>query len=201
MEYLGSVLHGDGQTTHEVNRRIAFARADFEALSKVWTHTPLTWARKLHIYVTLVESKLLYAMASLTFTVAQRRRLDGFQNRCLRKILGIAPAYVSRVSNAIVLHKAGHRLASISLHKRRLQLFGKILRMPPDHPLQLACFMPRTLIPVTDQYVRRVGRPSKEWVKEAIGETVSCFGSLQHAQALATQKSTWNAALRTKLGF
>ena len=83
MEYLGSILHGDGQADHEISRRIAMARADFDTLSHTWTHSALTWKQKLRTYVSLVESKLLYSMATLVLTVAQRRKLNGFQNRCL----------------------------------------------------------------------------------------------------------------------
>jgi hypothetical protein len=36
MEYLGSVLHGDGQADHEIGRRIALARADFDTLATTW---------------------------------------------------------------------------------------------------------------------------------------------------------------------
>ena len=46
----------------EINRRIEMARADFDAVAKVWTHSSLTWKRKLHIFSALVESKLLYSM-------------------------------------------------------------------------------------------------------------------------------------------
>ena len=148
-----------------------------------------------------METKLLYAMASLALTVAQQRRLNGFQNRCIRKIIGVAPAFVSRISNATVLTTADYPLATKLLLKRRLQLFGKILRLPSVHPLRMACFVPNTLTPVADQYIRRVGRPSKEWVKEAIAETCQRFGSLHQAAALAAQKETWNASLLASLGL
>ena len=83
----------------------------------------------------------------------------------------------------------------------RLQLFGKVLRAPSGHPLRDACFIPHTLIPATDQYVRRVGRPSKEWVKETKLEASIQFGSMQQVLALAAHKATWNAALLANLGY
>ena len=39
MEYLAAVIHGDGCADHEVSRRIAIARADFDSLAKTWTHS------------------------------------------------------------------------------------------------------------------------------------------------------------------
>ena len=78
---------------------------------------------------------------------------------------------------------------------------GKVLRAPSGHPLRDACFIPHTLLPATDRYVRRVGRPSKEWVKEAIAEASLRFGSMQQVVALATCKASWNAALFANLGY
>jgi len=199
MEYLGASLHGDGTVHHEVIRRIAFARSDFQALSCVWSRSALTWTQKVHIFSSLVESRLLYSLASFVLTKALERKLDGFQNRCLRKILGIAPSYISRVANATVLCKSGHIRATCSLRKRRLQLFGKILRCPSGHPLRDSCFIPGTWTPAVDRYVRRVGRPCKEWVKEAITDTAQLFGSLESALTVAADKVSWSAALTDKL--
>ena len=201
MEYLGSILHGDGQASHEISRRIAMARADFDILAHTWTHSALTWKQKLRTYISLVESKLLYAMATLVLNAAQRRKLNGFQNRCLRKIIGVQPSYVSRISNAIVLTRSAHTLASDLLRKKQLQLFGKILRVGSHHPLKRACFIPGTWVPVTDQYVRRVGRPSKEWVKELIQEAIALFGNMSSASVAAQDKTTWNGCLQAKFGF
>ena len=201
MEYLGSLLQGDGQVDHEINRRVAIARADFDAIAKTWTHSSLTWRQKLRIFSSLVESKLLYAMASLILTTAQQRKINGFQNRCLRKIVGVPPAYISRVSNATVLIKARHRAATDLLLKRRLQLFGKILRAPAEHPLRRACFIPGTFVPTTEQYVRRVGRPCREWLKDTIAQVCQLSGSLLAASVVAAQKSTWNDELTKKLGY
>jgi hypothetical protein len=140
-------------------------------------------------------------MATLILTAAQKRKINGFQNRCLRKIVGVLPSYVSRVSNAIVLTRAAHPPATDLLRKKRLQLFGKIRRVDAQHPLKRACFIPGTFVPVTEQYVRRVGRPSKEWVREVIQDTTSLFGSMESASASAQNKASWNSVLTDKLGF
>ena len=201
MEYCGSILHGDGQASHEISRRIAMARADFDILAHTWTHSALTWKQKLRTYVSLVESKLLYAMSTLVLTVAQRRKLNGFQSRCLRKILGVQPSYVSRISNATVLARSGYTLASNLLRKKQLQLFGKILRVDSEHPLKRACFIPDTWVPVTDRYVRRVGRPGKEWVRELIQVAIALFGNMDAASAAAQDKTSWNTLLTEKMTF
>ena len=165
MEYLGTTLSDDVHDNHELVKRIAMAKKDFLALSNVWRRSALTWKRKLAIYAALIESKLMYGLSTLCFTVAQARQLNGFQNRCLRSIMGIKSAYVTRVSNAEVLLRSGHTLATELLRKRQLGLLDRVLRCPEGHPLRNASFIPGTNYPLTERYVRRRRRPSKEWLR------------------------------------
>ena len=101
-------------------KKIAMAKKDFLAISNVWRRSSLTWRRKLIIFGHLIESKLLYGLSSICLTVAQERKLNGFQNRCLRQIIGVKPAYISRVSNAEVLQKSGHTLATQLLRQHQI---------------------------------------------------------------------------------
>ena len=118
-----------------------------------------------------------------------------------REIIGVKPAFISRVSNADVLARAGHRAASALVYKCRLQLFGRVLRSPASSPLRQACFIGGTLFPATERFVRRVGRPSKEWVRESLADVCSLFGSVDAASQLASNKEEWNMALQNKLMF
>ena len=200
IDYLGATLSADGSSDHELNRRIGLAKLDFLALSKVWSHSSLTWRGKLRVFSAVVESKLMYSLGSICLKAAAARRLDGFQNRCIRKIVGIKPAFISRVSNKDVLARAGHRAASQILRERRLQLFGKVLRAPHAHPMRQVCFIEGTSHPATERFVRRVGRPCKEWVQEQLSDVTSLFGSIQTAMLSVANKHMWNSALREKLG-
>ena len=100
MKYLGSIISADGKSSHGLNRRVVLAKADFNALGKIWSQSALTWRKHLRILSSLVESKLFSALATMCFNTADLRRLDGFLNRCVREIILIKPAFVSRVSNA-----------------------------------------------------------------------------------------------------
>ena len=196
MEYLGTVLTDDVHDNHELVRRIALAKKDFLALSNVWKRSALTWRRKLAIYAALVESRLLYSLSSLCFTAAQQRQLNGFQNRCLRTIIGVEHSFVSRVSNAEVLRRSEHRPATELLQRRQLQLLGKVLRSPEGHPLRTATFIPGTNYPLTERYVRRRGRPCKEWLPNVQAAAIRIFGSTDAVEARAQQKKDWNQAIR-----
>ena len=199
MDYLGATLAGDGKHGNELSQRIGAAKAVFEALAKVWRHSSLTWKGKLRVYASCVESKLLYSLSSVCLNIAQLRQLNGFQNRCLQKLIGVKAAYYSRVSNATVLTRTGHPLASTSLLKRQLQLFGKVLRCPEAHPLRQISFIPGTDYPLTDRYVRRRGRPAKEWIPEMIKNASALFGNLDSAKQANLNKHLWNRKLKSLL--
>ena len=186
---------------NEVDRRIGLAKASFLSVAKVWSHSSLTWRRKLYVFSALVESKLIYSLSSMCLTKADQRRLDGFQNRCIMQITGVKPVFISKVSNADVLARAGHRAASALVYKCGLQLFGKVLRSPISSPMRQACFIAGTYISTTEQFVRRVGRPSKEWVRESLADVCSLFGSVDAASHLASNKEQWNMALQNRLMF
>ena len=140
---------------------------------------------------------MLYSLACASFTKADLRRLDGFQNRCLRKVWGIKPAFVSRVSNAHVLATVKHPKASELLLQRQLVLFGKVVRASPDHPMRSAAFFGSTWEPITKHYVRKVGRPRKEWVSSVKFEAMHRFGSMDQIASLAQDPAGWKRVVRS----
>ena len=176
MEYLGTTLTDDVHDNHELVKRIAMAKKDFLALNVVWRRSALTWKRKLAIYAALIECKLLYGLSSICLTVAQERQLNGFQNRCLRVIIGVQPSYVSRTSNATVLQMCGHTSATQLLRERQLAMLDRVLRCPEGHALRRATFTPGTNHPLTERFVRRRGRPCKEWLRTLMPSYREKFG-------------------------
>ena len=137
--------------------------ADFCKLSRLWKHTSLTKACKLEIFQAVVTSRLLYSLNSAWLNVAEVRRLNGFQCRCLRSILRIKPSFISRVPNTVVLQQAAQTQFGRQLLRQQLLLYGRVARAPPDDPLRKLTFAPGGLQPATGQFVRRVGRPRNEW--------------------------------------
>ena len=122
--------------------------------------------------------------------------MDGFQNRCLRYIIGVKPSWISRTPNAQVLARTGHAAASQLLLMRQMQLFGKVLRADQASPLHSCSFIPGPLVPATDRYVRRVGRPCKEFVKEMLQQSVRIFGDVAAAASAASNKRAWSCMLK-----
>ena len=119
--------------------------------------------RKIEVLQAMIMSRLLYGLSTAWANVAEVRRLNGFQARCLRPIMGIKPAFISRVSNASVLFQAGQVPLGKQLQRQQLLLYGKVARSPATDPLRQVAFCPGTLRPATSRYVRRTGRPRNEW--------------------------------------
>ena len=173
------------------------ARGDFCELSRLWTRSNLGLKKKLSIFQALIESKLLYSLSTCCFHKGQLRRLDGFQARCLRSILGIAPSFISRVSNREVLARASWQPLSETLTLQQLAILGKVLRADQTSPLYACSFSAHNLQPLVSQYVRKVGRPRKEWVPSVVEEATLRSGrSTNELAALAQNCKLWARLMR-----
>ena len=87
--YLGSSINNQGEMTKEISCRLGKASAAFNQLNKIWSSKKFTLKTKLCFYNTNVLSTLLYGCESWNLRAAQEKKLDAFDSRCLRKILGI----------------------------------------------------------------------------------------------------------------
>ena len=194
--YLGTTLCEDGRMATELSRRIGLAASDFRTIQQVWRHSSLPLSWRLRVFSSLIMSKLMYSLPAGCFTKAELRRLDGFQARCLRRILRIPHSFVSRISNVSVLQKAGCEAASLQLRRKQLQLLGRVVRHPQGTCMRDVTFVPGSLRPATDRYVRRVGAPRKEWVRDVVPEAIRLTGSLSNLQAAATNAGYWKRIVR-----
>ena len=190
--YLGSSLTADGRMNLELGRRIGASAADFRTIRHVWKHSSLPIKHRLKVYRSLIESKLMYALPTGCFTKAELRRLDGFQGRCLRQVLKTQSSFLSRVTNADVLQRAGFEAASVQLRKRQMIMLGKVLRQPQESDMREATFSPSSsLQPVTDRFVRRTGAPRKEWVRSVLPDALRLAGGSEKLSAAIANASQW----------
>ena len=163
LKYLGSALSADGRLHHELARRMGAALADFKTLAKIWNHSTLSRRRKLQIFDACVASKLAYGLHVCWLNKTERRRLDGFHCRGLRRILRIRPAYWSRVSNEEVFRRAASRPLSQIVSERQLLFMHKVANLPGDSLVRQALFEPDSTQLRRPNGVRRVGRPRDCW--------------------------------------
>ena len=128
---------------------------------------------------------------------SEQRKLNGFQNRCLRAIWGIKPAYVSRVSNKKVLESTSQRPLTSLLHKQQLLLYGRVARQSDGEPMRDVTFCPGSLRPAADRFVRKVGRPRLEWTTE-VGKLASqAAGGFPNLPSTIMDASRWWNAVET----
>ena len=143
---------------------------------------------KVKFFNAFILSKLRYGLATVWLVTAQRRRIDGFVARCLRRILHIPASFVSRVSNAAVLKRAGAKPFSQQLLKHQLHLLRKVAVTAADNPMRKDTFIDASLIPQIGRYVRRAGRPRQEWTTQLLQEGRTRFGQ-QRFQTLMSDCS------------
>ena len=199
MVYLGGLLHSDGKADHELSRRIGLAAADFKSLAKVWTRSNLSRARKFRVFESCVLSVLVYGLKTAWFGAVARRRLDGFHARCLRKLMGIPPAYISRVSNATVFTSAGCEPCSQQLLQQQLFLFGDIATSSAG-PLRTSVFLVDSLSLIEDSITRGRGRPRDTWAKQLRAIALKIAGSEVLLESLLAAGSTcneWRAVVKS----
>ena len=143
-------------------------KSDFAALCKVWNHCALSRQRKLEIFDACIMSKLMYCLMTMVHTKAESRRLDGFQCRCLRKIVGIAPSYWSRISNATVMQVAARQPLSELLAKERTTYLGQVAQRDGTDFVRCSIFEADTNKIKVTAAKRRRGRPRKCWMTEVM---------------------------------
>ena len=84
--YLGSLLSADGRADEELSRRLGMAGARFRELTVVWGRSRISTRRRLRLFNAYVGRRVMYALHPCWLNATERRRLDGFEARCLRRI-------------------------------------------------------------------------------------------------------------------
>ena len=163
LSYLGATLYSSGCVAKELNKRLGAAWAEFVKYERAWKHTAVDKYRKIQMFQALITSKVLYSLSTAWLNQSEKRRLDGFQAKCLRRVLHIPPSFLSRVSNKAVLQQARQDPYSTQLLRQQLALYGKIGRASNRDFLRRVTFQPDTVLSATDALRRRRGRPQREW--------------------------------------
>ena len=177
LDYLGGLISRDGRADSEISRKMGRAYADFKKLRSLWSHAGISLPEKIKKFDSLVVSRLAYGLSTQWLVTSQRRRLDGFVARCLRRIMRIPAAFVSRVSSASVYARAGVPAFSEQLLQQQLVLFGKVALAPLHSPLRTNTFVDDSLTPQIGRFMLKVGRPRQNWTGELLKEGYRRFGS------------------------
>ena len=180
--------------------RTGMAQQDFDTLKRIWSHGAISTNRKIRIFESCVGSKFLYALHTAHLNKAEQRRIDGFQARCLRKILGVLPSFISRVPNRTVLEQAGTLRFSTQLQRQQLLFLADLARRPSGDALRDCVFMPGTCSPTVSTIAKRRGRPRSTWLQTVTDRAVSVAGGMATLTAMMQDtpaaKKAWEALVR-----
>ena len=175
--YLGSKMTVDGNVKMEVKERIRKARHAFSLLRQTWKSRKISTKTKLRIFQTNVISVLLYGAESWKTTKGLEDRLDAFQRKCLRQILGIH--WPERIRNSTLYRRTSTHPITLTIKRRRWTWLGHILRMPPSSLTRIA-------LRWTPDGNRGRGRPRETWrrtVEREMKEQGWTWGSIERTAA------------------
>ena len=189
MNYLGGLMSNDANIASELGRKIGNAMNSLSTLQRVWYHTNLPIRKKLALFKSLVLSKLQYGIESLWLNQCERRRLDAFHCKCIRRILKVKHSYYSRISNEQVLDAAREEPLSVSVIKQQLKTFGR-LAVSTTHPSRWLVFDSHLSFEQFDFKPMPVGRPKQCWVDEVHKLAIAISGSF-HDQSCADSLNPW----------
>ena len=182
--YLGSYIAADGEIGDEISRRTGKASAAFRSLNKIWKSKKISLSMKLKLYNSNVISVLLYSAETWQLKKTQERKLDAFDSRCLRNILGIK--WSDHITNIEVRSRSNQPYVTDILRKRRLKWFGHVQRLPESR-------IAHQVFQWQPEGRRPRGRPKTTWkhtVERDLGDRNTNW---EEACRLSRDRGQWSA--------
>ena len=143
---------------------------------------------KLKIFRMTALPTLLYGSEIWALTRDEILRLESWQHRCIRYMMGIRYSKHGNVPGSELRQKC--RLPTIErlLRERRLRWFGHAARMGEDR-------LPRKMLTARLGTRRPRGRPRKSW-RETISEDLKMIGSYEEYPAKVQHRDSWRVKSR-----
>ena len=170
-------MSASGDQSTEVTRRLGEAGAIFEKLARIWRHANLTHRRKQEIFESCVVSHLVYGLDSLCLRQAERKRIDAFQAKCLRRVHSIPYSYISRISNEDVRALARFMPLSHIVFDRQLLLYHRLCQLPSISLSRQVVLGAGGYCPLSFAHRRRRGRPRLQWSSCVYAHALAAAGS------------------------
>ena len=141
--YLGSIMSKNGGTDADVRRRIGLATTTFQKMRKIWATNIVNLTTKIRLYRSCVVPIATYASETWRATKMITHRLNVFNQKCLRKILGIS--FSDHIRNEEVLKRSEVQTIAGLIKQKRVRWAGHVLRMPEcRHPKTAFSWKPRS---------------------------------------------------------
>ena len=125
--FLGSKITADGDSSHEIKRRLLLGRKVMTNLDSILKSRDISLPTKAHLVKAMVFPAVMYGCESWTIKKAECRRIDAFELWCWRRLLRVP--WTARRSNQSILKEIGPgcSLEGMML-KLKFQYFGHLMR-------------------------------------------------------------------------
>ena len=125
--FWGSKITADGDCSHEIKRRLLLGRKVMTNLDHIFKSRDITLPTKFCLVKAMDFPVVMYGCESWTIKKAERKRIDGFELWCWRRLL-TRVYWTARRSNQSILKEIspGCSLEGRML-KLKLQYFGHLL--------------------------------------------------------------------------
>ena len=99
--FLGSKIIADGDSSHEIKRRLLLGRKVMINLDSIFKSRDITLPTKVHLLKAMVFPVVVYEYESWTIKKAECQRIDAFELWCWRRLLRVP--WTARRSNQSIL--------------------------------------------------------------------------------------------------
>ena len=173
-------------TENDVKRRIRLAASAFGRLKgTIWSNQTITRQLKVRIYQSLILPIAIYGSESWALRKSDYQKLEVFEMRCLRTILGVS--LMDKIKNQDIRQRLNIQMCIKQvITKRRLKWFGHIIRMPQNR-------LPHQAYNNDFTVPRKPGRPPARW-KDQIPKDTGL--TLQAAERQALGRQAWGRTTR-----
>ena len=185
--YLGSKITADGDSTADVESRIAKARGAFANLRSIWRSTSISTNTKIRIFKSNIIGVLLYGAESWKVTKNITQKLDVFQTRCLRRILKIF--WPNTISNNELYQRTSTTAISVLIKQRRWNWIGHVHRMETTS-------IPKIAMRWTPPGKRSRGRPKETWRRSVEKEMKEIGWTWGQINQMASDRQRWRSSVK-----
>ena len=125
--FLGSKITADGDSSHEIKRRLLLGRKVMINLDGILKSRDITLSTKVCLVKAMVFQAVMYGYESWSIKKAEHRGIDVFELWCWRRLLRVP--WTARRSNKSILKEISPGCSSEGLMlKLKLQYFGHLMR-------------------------------------------------------------------------
>ena len=125
--FLDSKITVDGDSSHEMKRRLLLGRKAMTNLDSILKSRDITLPTKVCLFKAMVLPVVMYGCESWTMKKAEHRRSDAFELWCWRRLLRVP--WTARRPSQSILKEISHGISLEGMMlKLKLQYFGHLMR-------------------------------------------------------------------------